>query len=92
MNKDIKAISETYNLGINHTERNNDAYQFKAKDYSVQRAENEEEKDYITKRRIAFELNNMTKRASRGLKEDYTYILTNLNKLKEDIAKLITGS
>lgn len=80
------------NLGVNHTERNNDAYGYKVKDYSVQRAENQEEKDYVTKRRIAFELNNMTKRASRGLKEDYTYILTNLNKLKEDIAKLITGS
>lgn len=92
MNKDIKAINETYNQGINHTERDNGAYGYKVTDYSTQRAENQEEKDYVTKRRVAFELNNMTKRASRGLKEDYTYILTNLNKLKEDIAKLITGS
>jgi len=92
VNKDIKAINENYKLGINHTERNNDAYGYKVTDYAVQRNENEEERDCVTKKRIAFELNNMTKRASRGLKEDYTYILTNLNKLKEDIAKIITGS
>lgn len=92
MNKDIKAINESYNQGINHTERNTDSYSYKATDYTIQRSENQEEEDYVTKRRVAFELNNMTKRAARGLKEDYTYILTNINKLKEDIAKLITGS
>ena len=90
MNKDIKAISETYNQGINNTARDASSYAYAPKEYSSVR--NEQEEDIELKKRIALELNNMTKRASRGLREDYTYILTNFNKLKEDIANLITGS
>lgn len=88
MNKDIKALVESYNQGINHTERNTDSYAYAPKEYSTVRSEGEE--DTTLKKRIALDLNNMTQRASRGLKDDYHFILTNLNKLKEDITKLIT--
>lgn len=86
MTKDQKAINEAYNAGINNTERNTDSYAYAPKEYSMQRSENEESD---LKKRIALELNNMTKRASRGLKEDYLYIVTNMDKLHKDLSSVI---
>jgi len=88
VNRDIKALCESYNQGINHTTRNSDSYSYKVKEYSQVRSESEEE--HTLKKRIALELNNMTQRASRGLKDDLHYILTNLNKIKEDVTSLLT--
>jgi len=87
VNKDIKAINESYRSGINNTERNTDSYAYAPRDYSSVRSENEEKAD-ILKRRIALELNNMSKRAARGLKEDYEYIMVNMNTLHKDIASV----
>lgn len=86
MNKDQKAINETYNTSINNTTRNSDSYAYAPKEYSTIRNEDEESN---LKRNIALELNNMTKRASRGLKEDYLYIITNMDKLHKELAKAI---
>lgn len=86
MTRDQKAISEAYKLGINHTERHGDSYQYAPKEYSAVRDEGEES---TLKRNIALELNNMTKRAARGLREDYLYIITNMDKLHKDLSKAI---
>lgn len=86
MTKDQKAINEAYSVGINNTTRNNDSYVYAPKEYSTIRNEDEETS---LKRNIALELNNMTKRASRGLKEDYLYIITNMDKLHKDLTKAI---
>lgn len=86
MTKDQKAISEAYKLGINHTERHGDSYAYAPKEYSTVRDEGEES---AIKQRIALELNNMTNRAARGLKEDYLYILTSMDKLHKDLATAI---
>ena len=87
MNKDIKAIIESYGAGINNTTRNNDSYAYSVKDYGTMR--NEAEEEPALKKKIAAELNNMTQRAARGLKEDYTYILTNMKRLHDDLASII---
>jgi len=84
------AIHKVYNAGINNTTRNNDAYSYPVKDYSAVRSENSE--DMEVKKRVATELNNMTKRASRGLREDYMYIMTSMKKLHEDISTLLNKS
>jgi len=81
------AIHKVYKAGINNTERNTDSYEYAPKDYSAVRSENSE--DVEIKRRIATELNNMTKRASRGLKEDYMYIVTNMKKLHDDLSSIL---
>jgi len=85
--KDIKAIYENYDQGINHTTNNNTSYSYKAMEYPASREEQEESSDTLRKR-IALELNNMTKRAQRGLKEDYNYILLNLNNIIQDISQI----
>lgn len=87
MNKDIKAINEQYNAGINNTERNVDSFAYPATDYAVQRSEQEE--GGKLKRNILLDLNNMFKRAQRGLPEDYKFILIMLDKVKKDIAGLL---
>lgn len=87
MNKDIKAINEQYNAGINHTERHASSYAHPAVDYAVQRSEQEE--DNGLKQRIALDLNNMYKRSQRGLAEDYKFILIMLDKIKKDISGLL---
>ena len=87
MTKDQKAINEAYKLGINHTERSSEPYAYAPKEYSTVRNENGEED--ALKKNIALELNNMTKRAARGLKEDYLYIITNMNKLHKDLSSII---
>lgn len=84
------AIHNVYKAGINNTERNTDSYAYAPRDYSSVRSEDSENSE--TKRRIASELNNMTKRASRGLKEDYMYILSNMKKLHEDINTILSKS
>lgn len=89
MNKDIKAIREAYNQGINHTTANNTGYSHKVIDYGNMR--NEQEESCVIKKRIALELNNMLKRTSRGLKEDYSYILMNMQKLHKDISDVINS-
>lgn len=86
MNKDIKAINEQYNSGINHTERHSTSYQYPATDYAVQRSEQEESN---LKSQIYLDLNNASKRAQRGLPEDYKYILIMIEKIKKDIAGLL---
>ena len=86
MNKDIKAISEQYNQGINNTERHQSSYAYPAIDYSTQRSEQEEGN---LKSQIYLDLNNSAKRAQRGLPEDYKFILIMLDKIKKDIAGLI---
>jgi len=89
VNVDIKAITNAYKQGINNTERNNDSYAYTRTDYSTMR--NEQEEAHTQKKNIALELNNMTKRASRGLKEDYLFIISNLEKLKKDITDILTN-
>jgi hypothetical protein len=86
MNKDIKAISEQYNQGINNTERFQTSYGYPAVDYSTQRSEQEEGN---LKSEISLDLNNALKRAQRGLPEDYRYILLTIERLKKNIAGLI---
>lgn len=88
MNKDIKAITNAYNLGINHSTRNTDSYAYAPREYSSVRSEQDE--DCAISKRVSTELNNMTKRASRGLREDYMYILANMDKLHKDLKELIT--
>jgi len=85
--KDIKAINEMYKLGINNTERGTDSYAYPATDYAV--ARDEQDEGITLKRKIAQELNGLTQKASRGLKEDYLSILTSLDKLKSDIQSII---
>lgn len=87
MTSEHKAINEVYSASINNTTRNTDSYEYAPREYSSIRSEQDEET--VMKRRIALELNNMTKRASRGLKEDYYYILTNIKKLEREIAVAI---
>ena len=87
MTPDHKAIAEAYNAGINHTTRNIDSYTYSPREDSSVRSENEERAD-VLKKRIALELNNMSKRAARGLKEDYEYIMVNMNTLHKDIASV----
>ena len=87
MNGDHIAIHKAYNAGINNTTRNADSYEYAPKDYVNVRSENAENAE--VKRRIATELNNMTKRASRGLKEDYMYIVSNMKKLHEDLSDVL---
>ncbi len=87
MTKDQKAINEAYKIGINHTERSSEPYAYAPKEYSVARSENDEQD--VLKKDIALALNNMTKRSARGLKEDYLYIVTNMNKLHADLSKVI---
>jgi len=88
VNVDIKAINSMYKQGINNTERNNDSYAYSRTDYSTMR--NEQEEANSQKKNVALELNNMTKRASRGLKEDYLFIISNLEKIKKDITEILT--
>lgn len=88
MTRDIKAINEAYKLGINDTTRNTDSYAYAPREYSTVRSEGEEANSL--KKSVTLELNNMTQRTARGLKDDYHYVLSNLNKLKEDITKLLT--
>jgi len=76
-----------YKLGINHTERGTDSYLHKVTDYAV--ARNEQDESISLKKKIAQELNILTQKASRGLKEDYTSILTSLDKLKSDLQSII---
>jgi len=90
VNSDIKAISEAYNQGINHTTANNTGYSHKVIDYGNMR--NEQEEASGIKKRIAAELNNMSKRAGRGLKEDYSYILMNMKQLHKDISEVINNN
>lgn len=88
MNRDIKAIVESYsNLGINHTTTKGDSFRYAPAEYSTVRNENEETSDL--KKRIALELDNMTKRSARGLKEDYLYIATNIKRVLEDVGSII---
>jgi len=89
VNKDSKAIAESYNAGINNTTRGTDSYAYPYKDYSAVRSEGEES---ALKKNIAHELNAMTSRAARGSKEDYLYILSKMKKLHEDIAAAINGN
>ena len=88
MNKDIKAINETYNQGIDHTTRNSDSYSNTVVDYANQRNEQEEGKQTLRKR-VSFEINNMLERSKRGLPEDYKYILINLDNIKKNITNLL---
>jgi hypothetical protein len=53
---------------------------------------NEQEEASGIKKRIAAELNNMSKRAGRGLKEDYSYILMNMKQLHKDISEVINNN
>ena len=87
MKKDIKAIYENYDQGINHTTTKEAGYSYKVMEYPASREEQEESTDTLRKR-VALELNNMTKRAQRGLKEDYNYILLNLNNIIQDISRI----
>jgi len=88
VNKDIKSISEAYtNLGINNTERNEDSYMYAPKDYSEVRAEGEEA--IVMQKDVARELNDLAKRSSRGLKEDYIYIASSLKSVLDKVTKLI---
>ena len=89
MTKDHKAISEAYSAGINHTTRSTDSYAYAPKEYDA--IHNQEDEESILKKRIASELNNMTKRASRGLREDYLYILTSMSKLHKDLSSAINN-
>lgn len=89
MTKDHKAISEAYNAGINNTTRGIDSYAYAPKEYDV--VHNQEDEESLLKKRIAAELNNMTKRASRGLKEDYLYIFTSMSKLNKDLSSAINN-
>lgn len=89
MNNDIKSISEAYtSLAINNTERNEDSYLYAPKDYAQVRAENEE--TTVLQRDVARELSDLSKRASRGLKEDYAYIAMSLRSILEKTTKLIS--
>lgn len=88
MTKDIKSINEAYtSLGINNTERNEDSYLYAPKDYATVRTENEEA--VVLQRHVARELNDLAKRSSRGLKEDYAYIAINLKSVMEKVSKLL---
>jgi len=87
VNSDHLAIHKVYNAGINNTTRNTDSYEYAPKDYANVRSENSEDADL--KKRIASELNSMTKRASRGLKEDYMYIVSNMKKLHDDLSAIL---
>lgn len=88
MNRDVKAIAENYDQGINHTTTKNTPYSYKAVDYSFSREEQQESPEN-TKKRISLELNNMLERAKRGLPEDYQYIFINLKTLAKYLTEII---
>ena len=88
MNKDIKAIVESYTkLGINHTERSSGSYMYAPKEYPEARSENEEVG--AIQKEISTDLSTLAKKASRGLKEDYLYIASSLKKTLEDVTSII---
>jgi hypothetical protein len=85
--RDIKAIYESYNQGMNHTTNSGTAYEYAPTEYTTSRDEQEESTE-ILRKRVALELNNMSKRAQRGLKEDYNYILLNIKNIIQDISSI----
>jgi len=85
--RDIKAITEAYNLSVNNTTRDSAAYRYAPKEEYMVRGEQEENSSL--KKHIVDELNNLVKKASRGLPEDYRYIAGSLKKIQTEISTLI---
>lgn len=87
MTRDIKAITEAYNLSINNTTRDSASYSYPPKEEYMIRGEQEEGNSL--KKIVATELDNLAKKAARGLPEDYRYIVSSLRKLQTEISTLI---
>lgn len=87
MKKDSKSIYESYSQGMNHTTNHNTAYAYAPTEYPASRDEQEESIETL-RRRVSLELNNMSKRAQRGLKDDYHYILLNMKNILQDISSI----
>ena len=85
MNKDIKAIYEGYDQGINHSETKNSPYQYKVTDYAFSR---EEQEEVGVKKDILSKLNIIHKKATSGSSEDYKNILFLLKQLEQMVLRV----
>ena len=85
MNKDIKAIFEGYDQGINHTSTKNSPFDYKVTDYAFSR---EEQEEGGLRKEILSKLNIIYKKAISGSQEDYKNILFLLKQLEQMVSRV----